>query len=202
MKTLAIIGAGGNAREIAGIVRDGGQYQFVGFLANMRGPYDSPALGDFSWLDENRVDCLAMGVGAPQVRLSLGRMLAEKYPEVEWPALVHPSAYVGPTCTLARGALVCVRAIATENVQVGEFAQLNFGCSVGHETRIGAGCIVNPGANVSGGVVIGDGAMIGSGAQILQYRSIGANVIVGAGAVVAANVADGAKVVGVPARPV
>jgi sugar O-acyltransferase (sialic acid O-acetyltransferase NeuD family) len=199
-KSIAIIGAGGNAREIAGIIRDLGGYNFLGFLTDSSGKHDSPTLGTFDWLHANPVDCLAMGIGSPQAKLSVGRRLASAFPSIEWPVLIHPTAYVGPTCKLERGAIVCVRAVATEHVHVGEFAQLNFACMIGHEAIIGAGCIVNPGAGINGGVEIGEASMIGAGAQIIQYLKVGAHARVGAGAVVTHEVPDGATVKGVPAR--
>ena len=35
-----------------------------------------------------------------------------------------------------RGVVVCIRAIATVSVNLGDFSQLNFGCMVGHEAAI------------------------------------------------------------------
>jgi sugar O-acyltransferase (sialic acid O-acetyltransferase NeuD family) len=200
MKTIAIVGAGGNAREIAAIIRDIGGYDFICYLADTIGRYDSPMLGGFDWLTNNVVNCLAMGIGSPQAKLSVGRRLAAEYPDIEWPVLIHPTAYVGPTCELQRGVIVCVKAITTENIKIGEFAQLNFGCMVGHEAIIGDGCLINPGASISGGVEIGEETMVGAGACILQYRTIGRNSIVGAGAVVIHDVACSTTVVGVPAK--
>ena len=53
----------------------------------------------------------------------------------------------------------------------------------------------------SGKVVIEDGAWIGAGAIILPGVTIGRRAVVAAGAVVSKDVASGATVAGVPARP-
>lgn len=201
MKTIAVIGAGGNAREVAGIIRDVGGFEFVGFLADRQGQYDSPLLGTFEWLKTHKIDCLAMGIGSPGARSIVGDMLLARHPEIEWPALVHPTAYVSRSCHLGKGTIICVGAIATENVVIGSMSQLNFGCSVGHEANIESGTLINPRATVSGGVRIGRRVMVGAGATILQYLKIGDDAIVGAGAVVTTNVPSGTTVVGVPARP-
>lgn len=50
-------------------------------------------------------------------------------------------------------------------------------------------------------VVVGDGADVGAGAILLPGARVGAGAQVGAGAVVAGEVAPGAVVVGIPARP-
>jgi sugar O-acyltransferase (sialic acid O-acetyltransferase NeuD family) len=199
MKKIAIIGAGGNARELADMFQAMPEFQLVGFLTNTRGKNDSPAVGDFNWPATHRVDAFAMGIGDPILKIQIGHELARRYPHVEWPSIVHPSAYVGNTVTLARGAIVCVRAVATVAVNIGEFSQLNFGCTVGHETVIGPGCLVNPGANISGGVKLGRSVMVGTGAQILQYVIVGDEARIGAGAVVTKDVPPATTVVGVPA---
>jgi acetyltransferase-like isoleucine patch superfamily enzyme len=61
---------------------------------------------------------------------------------------------------------------------------------------------VNPGAIVSGEVVLGAGVLIGAGAVVLQGLTVGADSIVGAAACVTRDVAAGATVIGIPARPI
>ena len=213
VKRIAIIGAGGMAREIASAIqalnRVQPQFDFLGYVVSdlsRVGPNDSrdKLLGDFGWLQANRpsIDALAIGVGSPAIRLKLAAELNSLLPGLEWPALIHPTAIIDlDSASLGEGCFIAAGVTATVNVILEPFSLLNFGCTVGHESRIGAGSVVNPGANISGGVIIGTGVLIGTGAQVLQYLHIGAGATVGAGAVDTRNVTECTTVVGVPARP-
>jgi len=210
MKKLAILGAGGFAREVEYLVRELNQvrpeYDFLGFLVSdvsllRETDSRSQVLGDLGWLAENRVDALAFGIGNPQAKLRIAAELATKFPDVEWPSLIHPTAQFDfESAKIGRGVVVCAGCVGSVNMTLDDFSMINKGCMIGHEAYIGKWAVVNAAANISGGVILEDGVLVGTGASVLQYRRIGANAVVGSGAVVVKDVDPAITVFGNPAR--
>jgi sugar O-acyltransferase (sialic acid O-acetyltransferase NeuD family) len=213
MRRIAIIGAGGFARELRWLLseiaadpnRRYEPFDVAGFLVSDRGKlgsHDSDVLGEFDWLDNNHVDALAMGIGTPEARLKVANELKERFPVIEWPAIVHPSVrFDAKSCKVEEGVILCAGVIATVNVVFEAFSMVDILCTIGHEARIGAGSAIYRSANISGGDQIGKGVLVGTGAQILQYLTVGDHAIVGAGSVVTKNVEPMTTVVGIPAKP-
>lgn len=103
------------------------------------------------------------------------------------------------------GAILCPFVTLTSNVIIGRFFQANIYSYVAHDCIIGDFVTFAPRVHCNGNVHIHAHAYIGTAAIIRQGRPgepivIGAGAVVGMGAVVTKSVADGATVIGNPAR--
>ncbi len=103
---------------------------------------------------------------------------------------IHPGAVIGKRFFIDHGFTV-----------VGETAEIGDDVTIYQNVTLGG---TNPSAGVSGKrhPTIGNGVVIGSGAQVLGPITIGEGARVGANAVVTRDVAAGATVIGIPAKPV
>lgn len=209
---IVIIGAGGFARELAWLLGDINRakpsYELMGFVVSdlsRVGERDSrkQILGDYGWIEANldKMDALAIGIANPSARKKVATELAARFPQLEWPSLIHPTArFDCSSAQIGRGVILCAGVIGTVNIMIEPFAIVNLACTIGHETRIGQYAVVNPTVNLSGGVDLGEEVLVGVGAQILQYLRIGDKAKIGAGAVVTHNIAPGETVIGIPPR--
>ena len=113
----------------------------------------------------------------------------------------HPSAGCSERAVIGAGSQIMPLVVVNTRAQVGANGIVNSGAVVEHDCAMAGHVHIAPGAVLSGGVRVGEGAHIGAGSTVLQGIEVGAGATVGAGAVVIGDVADGATVVGVPARP-
>jgi len=118
----------------------------------------------------------------------------------KFPLISDPSSVVARSGTYGEGMLVNAGCVIAAGGRIGRFFLVNRKASVGHDVTAGDYVTIGPGADIGGGCQINDGAFIGIGAVLAPGIRIGRNAIVGAGAVVIKDVADGATVVGNPAR--
>ncbi len=65
---------------------------------------------------------------------------------------------------------------------------------------LGDGAFLAPGVVLCGNVHVGDSAFVGAGAVVRERVNIGRNAVIGCGAAVVEDVAEYARVCGVPAR--
>ncbi len=112
---------------------------------------------------------------------------------------VQAGARVGARCKLSSHSFVCGGTVIEDEVFVGHGVMF---CNDRHPRAAVDGRLAGADDWTCEPVRVGRGASIGSGAVLLPGVTLGAGATVAAGAVVRDDVAPGATVAGVPARPV
>lgn len=203
---LILLGGGGHGRVLLDALRACGSS--VDGLLDARGANEIqvsgiPLLGDDDWLRAQSGNAVVLinGVGA-NPSIAPRRALFQRWHSAGFAfrSVVHPSAIVAPESRLGEGVQALARAVIQTGAIVGDNVVVNTGAILEHDVRVDSHVFISPGAVVCGDVQIGQGAFVGAGAVVLPGIRIGSNAIVAAGATVIEDVADGAFVVGVPAR--
>jgi len=207
MKVI-VIGAGGQARTVASILRCYPDIEIECFIdKKVRGEGETicgaPVKEDFSLLQrlfKKGVSNAVIAIGDNSLRGDYAARVRKM--GFNLINAVHPSAIIAAEATLGKGVVVAAGAIICPFAQVGNNTIVNTGAIVEHEVKLGDNVHVAPGANVAGRVTIGRNSFIGIGATVKDYVTIGQNVTVGAGSVVLTDVPDNKVVAGVPAKPI
>jgi len=197
---LIIIGAGGHGKVIADIATKIG-YSKIGFADdNATGEcMGFPIMAKVSQLDslnDGNTD-FVIGVGNNAVRKSI----AEKY-NVNWVALVHPSAQIALNVTLGKGTVVMAGAVVNPCATIGEHCIINTGAIAEHDNIIENYVHLSPKVALGGTVHIGELTHVGIGATVINNIRICGNCRIGAGAVVIRNIEHSGTYVGVPAKEI
>ena len=205
--TIVIIGAGDHGRVLAELARAAG-WSVAGFIEPVASGDDAtrtvaglPILGSLDapdpWLSTGAGFVAALGDNGRRAT-AFARCVELGMRAV---ALVHPTAILLSGAVVEDGAQVCAAAVVGVDARIEADAIVNTGATIDHDGRIGRHAHVGPGAHLAGAVSVDEGAFIGIGASVIPYRRIGAWAVVAAGATVTDDVEPGARVGGVPARP-
>lgn len=203
---VVILGAGGHGRVVLDIIQQARQHKPVGFLDNNKVLHGRrvdglSVLGGLERLPELRergISAAVVAIGDNGIRRAMADSLEEN--GFELVNAIHPSAQLATNVTVGKGVVIAAGALVCAHCQIGDYAILNTGCIVDHESMIGMATHVCPGVRLAGHVTVESGAFLGIGATVVQNIRIGFEAIVGAGSVVVNNVDPMTTVVGVPAR--
>jgi sugar O-acyltransferase (sialic acid O-acetyltransferase NeuD family) len=202
---IAILGAGGFAREVWWALRDArahnsvAQFEPVMFVDRLAQPQLLKGLPVRTLADVPHDVMLVCGVGGMTAlkerivrdAIASGHRFA--------PAIIAEGVRIGPDVSIGDGTIVCTGTIITTDITIGAHVALNLDCTVGHDAQIADFATVSPGCHISGDVHIGQGAYLGTGAVVLEHLTIGHGTVIGAGAVVTSHIPDWSLAVGVPA---
>jgi UDP-perosamine 4-acetyltransferase len=204
---IVIIGAGDHGRVILEALRASGESP-LGFVEPQRGDLEVERVVDGARVVGDLEADLDWLVDRPRFVVAVGDNRARKDAfdrcrrlGLEPVSVVHPTATVLAGAEIRPGAAVCAAAVIGVAAWIGPNAIVNTSASVDHDNRIEAHSFVAPGAHLAGRVVVGEGAFVGIGASVREGCRIGDWALVAGGSMVIADVAGGARVGGVPARP-
>ena len=203
---ILLLGAGGHGKAMADLLLASGDFDIAGFVD--AAPKSSQVLGLPVLGDESQLAALVgQGIGFAHAAVgnnaqrlaAASRLRAFGF---ALPSLIHPAALIGHGASIGEGAAILARAVIGPEAGIGPLALINTGAIVEHDCVVAEAAHIGPGAVLAGGVRIGAGALIGAGAVVRPGITIGAGAVIGAGAAVVEEIAPGARVAGVPARPV
>lgn len=202
---VAILGAGGFAREVWWALKDAKAHEsslrFDPVMFVDREAHDALLKGlPVRTLSDVPKDVLLIcGIGGMTDLKERVVTAAVREGHRFAPAVIAQSARVGPDIRIGDGTILCDGVIATTDIEIGQHVAINLDCTIGHDAVIGNYVTASPGCHISGCVTLGDNAYLGTGASILEHVRIGAHAVLGAGAVATKDIADFALAVGVPA---
>ncbi|MCF7804223.1 MAG: acetyltransferase [Candidatus Marinimicrobia bacterium] len=209
MKDIVIIGGGGHAKVILGMLKDENGWNVLGYTDFEHHTNSLPIkyLGTDEILSElikEFPECnavLGIGIISPkdnQKRKNIYKNL--KQHGYKFPVIKSKQAILQNDCKISDGTVIMAGAVIQPSVKIGKLAIINTNASVDHDCTIGDSVHIAPGVTVSGDVIIGKESFIGAGASIVQSVNLADECIIGAGAVVTKSITMPGKYVGVPAK--
>ena len=208
MIDIVIVGAGGFAREIETLLPtflEGTPHRLKGFLGKDQGVPSEFDVSDRILADPERYtpeanDRLVLAIGNMDARRRTVEALEDK--GGEFLTLVHPTAYVAPTASLAAGVLVYPFACVSNNAKLAKAAKLNYYASVGHDTQLGKYCLLAPYATVNGFGNLADEVYMSTHSTVAPQVTVGYRSKISANSAAMKDVPKNSLVFGVPGRVV
>jgi sugar O-acyltransferase (sialic acid O-acetyltransferase NeuD family) len=194
---IAIIGAGGHAREVYhSILQQGEESNIDGFfvepqyLSGLQETLYGIPIKSVESLDTD-FHAIHIAIGDPELRARMYQnfkdfgfsFLTVIDPRANLPknlqyTLIDEGTYIAPGSTI------------TSDAKIGKCVIINTGATVSHDCEIQDFCTISPGAILCGNVRIGERSYIGAGSMIREKIWIRDRVFLGMGSVVIKNVLD------------
>lgn len=209
MEDLVIFGAGGMAKEVAGIlVRDINSakptYRHAAYVVDdayfQAGMFiHGIPVQSREWLvgHKDTVVCVC-AIGYPKERRTAQRALERE--GVRFVSLMHPTTRLREGTVVGKGCIIQPNCSISLDCKLGDGVFLNGDVNIGHDAILEDFVTCFPRAQISGKVQIKEAACIGSMVFLNEKRKVGAEAVVAPGSIVFGNVKAGTYVIGNPAK--
>ena len=206
MKT-AIIGSGGHARSVAGVVIEELNISVFAFFdvggtqTSEEKIYGIPVLPGKVDLAKNLrqagVDSLILAVGDNKARSDY---FSELKKDFTFPNIISKSAVIKSTVKMGVGNIIFPFAYIGPYSILGDNNIINTRSTIEHECEIGSSNHVSPASILLGRVKVGDFNFIGAGAAVIPNLRIKNEVILGANSTAIWDLMDEGVYIGSPAK--
>ena len=157
MKSLVLIGAGGFARTLSDIVSQTGQFDKVVLLDDVKKEGLSGKCSDYiKFVDKETEFYPAISDNSARQRW-IEELHSKK---VKIASIIHPSAYVSPTVTMAEGIVILPGAIVNTGSRIESGVLVNCGAVLDHD------CVVNNYAHIKPRAVVKAMSTVSPGAIV------------------------------------
>lgn len=207
-RVLSVIGGGEHARVVIESARSRSDLWNVDGFVDPDPCLETQRRLGITWLGDDATvlghgggRLYVLGVGAVGVDTAR-RAIVERYVAKgsHFAAVVHGRAWVSPTAVLGEGAVVLAGAVVQSGAHIGAHVVVGSGAIVEHDVTLGDFTQLGPGVVIGGGTSIGENCYLGLGSSVRDHVTVGARAMIAMGAVVVGDVAEGAIMIGVPAR--
>jgi sugar O-acyltransferase (sialic acid O-acetyltransferase NeuD family) len=204
LRPLVMIGAGRGAASVANVALAMG-YRIACCVdpdRRIKRCLGYEVVADMKALGDHRPYSFALAIGDNAIRERVVSRLIDEHPDIDFPALIHPSATISLWSHIGQGSIVMPQAVVGAASLVGRFCLLNTRASIDHDGVMKDFSSLAPAVVTGGHVVIGRRAAVSIGAVIKHGVSIGDDCLVGANSYLNRDLACLQLAYGSPARVV
>jgi sugar O-acyltransferase (sialic acid O-acetyltransferase NeuD family) len=201
---LVIIGTGGHAVSVANIALASGHRIncFVDERKNNLKLLNYKIISNIEQLENFEDFYYAIAVGDNFIRENLFVEMSNKYPNLNFPILIHPTATISLFVNIDKGTIVMPKSFIGPNSNVGKFCLINTQASIDHDCNMLDFSSLAPAVVTGGNVEIGIRSAISIGAVIKNNIKIGNDSVVGANSYLNIDLPNNKVSYGSPAKQI